>query len=361
MSTLQLQTTLARAGFRLQANLELPLTGITALFGPSGAGKTTLLRVLAGLEPAAQGRLQCGDTLWQDSARGVFVPAYRRACGYVFQEASLFDHLSVQDNLQFGYARTPLAQRRCSWAQALTLLDRLGVGHLRTRLPHALSVGERQRVAIARALAASPQLLLMDEPLAALDGPRKAELLTLIDDVSRDAGLPIVYITHAPQEVERLAERVVFMADGCIARIEPLQDALARPDSPLFADEGPVSVLRGQLGERDGDGLRPFGNAQLRLRLSLPLDANPSATRLRVLASDVSLATVQPHGISVLNQLPATISALYPRGFERVTVACALADGQTLLAEITRYSSSTLRLEPGQQVFALIKSVALMA
>jgi len=159
---------------------------------------------------------------------------------------------------------------------------------------------------------------------------------------------------------ERLASRVIFMADGRIERIETLREALARPDSPLFEQEGPVSVLQGSLQTADAHGLVSFGNAALQLRLSLPAGAKPSATRLPVLAHDVSLATVQPQGLSILNQLPITLTAMHPGAPGRVTVVCQLADGQALLAEITRYSCETLGLRPGMQAFALIKSVALM-
>jgi molybdate transport system ATP-binding protein len=236
----------------------------------------------------------------------------------------------------------------------------MGVADLLDQSVTTLSGGQRQRVALARALLAQPRLLCMDEPLSALDWRAKAELLALIDTLARETGIPVLYITHAPQEVERLADRVIFMQDGRIERIETLHEALARPDSPLFAEEGPVSVLQGRLSAPDADGLTAFGNASLRLRLSLPPTACPSATRLRVLARDVSLATLQPQGLSILNQLPITITALHPDAPGRVAVVCQLADGQTLLAEITRYSCQLLALTPGMAAFALIKSVALM-
>jgi molybdate transport system ATP-binding protein len=200
----------------------------------------------------------------------------------------------------------------------------------------------------------------MDEPLSALDWRAKAELLALIDGLAQETGLPVLYITHAPLEVERLASRVIFMADGRIERIETLREALARPDSPLFDEEGPVSVLQGSLQTTDAHGLTSFGHDALQLRLSLPPGANPSASRLRVLARNVSLATVQPQGLSILNQLPITITALHPGALGRVTVVCLLADGQQLLAEITAYSCQALALKSGMQAFALIKSVALM-
>jgi len=354
---LQLKAQLKREDFTLDIDLALPGHGITALFGASGSGKTTALRVLAGLEPQAQGRVSVQGEVWQDSAQGIFKPVHQRALGYVFQEASLFEHLSVQGNLQYGFKRTPAAERSQSWDGTL---DLLGIGHLLNRWPHELSGGERQRVAIARALATSPRLLLLDEPLAALDAPRKADILPYLERLQRELALPVILVTHAIDEVTRLADSVVFMAQGQAQPVQTLQHALSQPGSPLFAEEGPVSVLHGNLNPPDEDGLRSFGNAQLRLRLSLPATANPSATRLRVLARNVSLATVQPQGLSILNQLPVRIQAIHAQGHERVTVVCQLADGQTLLAEITRYSCELLALTPGMQVFALVKSVALM-
>jgi molybdate transport system ATP-binding protein len=354
---LQLQALLQRQDFTLDLDLKLPEHGVTALFGASGSGKTTVLRILAGLEPAARGRICVQGEVWQDSAKNLFKPVHQRALGYVFQEASLFEHLNVQDNLHFGFKRAPVQERKQGWNDTLALL---GIDHLLKRWPHELSGGERQRVAIARALATSPRLLLLDEPLAALDRARKAEILPYLEQLQKQLALPIIFVTHAVEEVTRLADRVIFMANGRVERVEALRDALARPDSPLFDEEGPVSVLQGSLQPNDEHGLAAFGNTTLQLRLSLPADAKASASRLRVLARDVSLATVQPQSLSILNQLPITIKAIHPGAPGRVTVVCQLVDGQTLLAEITHYSCEMLKLTVGMQVFALIKSVALM-
>lgn len=354
---LSIQSVLQRPGFTLNMVFALPASGITALFGASGSGKTTALRVLAGFEPKAQGRICVQGEVWQDSAQGIFKPVHQRALGYVFQEASLFAHLNVQGNLQYGFKRTPVAERNQSWDATLELL---GIGHLLGRWPHQLSGGERQRVAIARALASSPRLLLLDEPLAALDRARKAEILPYLERLQQQLALPVILVTHAIDEVVRLADRVIFMSEGRTAPAVSLQHALAQPDSPLFDDEGPVSVLLGELQHADGDGLRAFVHGRLSLRLSLPPGTQASATRLRVPARDVSLATLQPQAVSILNQLPVTIEALRPGAGERVTVLCRLIDGQTLLSEITRYSCQTLALQEGQTAWALVKSVALM-
>ncbi|MDP3192220.1 molybdenum ABC transporter ATP-binding protein [Rhodoferax sp.] len=349
------QLTLKKGNFTLQSGaFSFAAQGISVLFGRSGSGKSTLLRAFAGLDGDTRGQLRFNGETWQNQTWRL--PTTRRNIGFVFQDAALFPHLTVRGNLDYACQRAPAAP-----AGALQkMAERVGISHLLDQAVTTLSGGERQRVAIARALLSQPRLLCMDEPLSALDWQAKAELLALIDALAQETGLPVLYITHAPREVERLASRVIFMADGHIERIETLREALARPDSPLFDEEGPVSVLQGTLHATDEHGLTTFGNEALQLRLSLAPGANPSASRLRVLARNVSLATEQPQGLSILNQLPIAIAALHPVAPGRVTVVCLLPDGQQLLAEITAYSCQTLALKPGMQAFALIKSVALM-
>ena len=349
------ELTLRKGNFTLQSGaFAFAAQGISVLFGRSGSGKSTLLRAIAGLDTGTFGQLSFKGEAWQN--QGWQLPAMQRHIGFVFQEAALFPHLSVRGNLGYALKRAPTAP-----PDALAkVAERVGVGHLLAQAVTTLSGGERQRVAIARALLSQPRLLCMDEPLSALDWRAKAELLGLIETLAQETGIPVLFITHSPLEVERLASRVIFMAEGRIERVETLRQALARPDSPLFDEEGPVSVLQGALGTADAHGLASFGNHRLRLRLSLAAGANPSASRLRVLARDVSLAIVQPQGVSILNQLPITLSAIHPGTHGRVTVVCRLADGQSLLAEITHYSCQLLALAPGMQAFALIKSVALM-
>jgi len=349
------ELSLKKGSFELRSGpFSFAAQGVSVLFGRSGSGKSTLLRAITGLDADTRGTLRFKGETWQNQAWRL--PTTRRNIGFVFQEAALFAHLDVRGNLHYALTRAP-----ASAPGALDqLAGRVGISHLLDQAVTTLSGGERQRVAIARALLSQPRLLCMDEPLSALDWRAKAELLALIDALAQETGIPVLYITHAPKEVERLANRVIFMADGRIERVESLRRALARPDSELFDEEGPVSVLQGSLQAPDATGLASFGNAALRLRLSLAPAARPSATRLRVLARDVSLATVQPQGLSILNQLPITIAALHPGAQGRVTVVCTLADGQPLLAEITAYSCQALALAPGRPAFALIKSVALM-
>jgi len=349
---------LTQGSFRLDTgSFSLPTQGISVLFGRSGCGKSTLLRAIAGLIPATRGTLRFQGQRWQDGAWALPTPA--RDIGFVFQNAALFAHLNVRGNLLFAARRAPGGDQNASELIA-TIADRTGVSDLLDHAISSLSGGQRQRVALARALLARPRLLCLDEPVSALDWHARSELLTLIEGVARDTALPVLYITHAPQEVERLADRVVFMAHGRIECIEPLQQALSRPDSPLFDDEGPVSVLQGALQASDANGLSHFVHGVLQLRLSLPPDSAASATRLRVRARDVSIATQEPQGLSILNRLPVTLTALHPGDGARVVAVCQLADGQTLLAEITAYSCQTLGLQPGQNVWALVKSVALM-
>lgn len=344
-----------RDAFELDVDVRLPLDGVTALFGRSGCGKTSLLRVIAGLERVRAAQVLLGDSVWQRGRD--FVPLHRRRIGLVFQEHSLLPHLSVRDNLLYGYRRTPPAERRLHLDEVAGML---GMDALLERPVDRLSGGQSQRVSLGRALLTSPRLLLLDEPLSALDTQTKREIMPFLTRLATEAGVPMVMISHAPDEVERLADRVVFMSAGRIERVETLREALARPDSPLFDEEGPVSVLEGALGPANAHGLKPFGPALARLWLATARGPADGGVRVRVLARDVALALDPPGRVSVLNQLAATIERVAPGRDGRVTVACRLADGQTLLAEVTQWSADTLALRAGLPVFALIKSVALM-
>jgi molybdate transport system ATP-binding protein len=211
MPMINVRLHLTYSAFALKVDLQLPGRGVTALYGHSGSGKTTCLRCIAGLERAEDGFVQVNDEVWQDSRNGLFVPPHKRALGYVFQEASLFPHLSVRANLEFGLKRIPRAQRRVDMAQATELL---GIGHLLERHPQHLSGGERQRIGIARALLTSPRLLLMDEPLAALDSQRKGEILPYLERLHDELDIPVLYVSHAQDEVARLADHIVLLRDG---------------------------------------------------------------------------------------------------------------------------------------------------
>jgi molybdate transport system ATP-binding protein len=354
--TLSVRARLQREAFSLDVDIELPPEGVTSLFGRSGCGKTTLLRIIAGLERVRGAEVRFGSQVWQE--RRHFVPLHRRRIGLVFQEHSLLQHLSVRENLLYGYTRTPKELRRLHLREAT---DMLGIGELLDRPIDQLSGGQRQRVSLGRALLTSPQLLLLDEPMAALDTQTKREIMPFLSRMAGGAGVPIVLVTHAPDEVQRLADRVVFMRDGRVECSEPLRQALARPDSPLFADEGAASVLEGVLGPVNEHGLRPFGVESARLWLPhADSVSSGQPLRVRILARDVSLALDDPRRISIQNHLRVTIERIGPPRDGRSVVATRTADQQLLLAEVTPWAVTKLRLEPGMEPYALIKSVALM-
>jgi molybdate transport system ATP-binding protein len=357
---LLVQTELVRRDFRLQLDLRLPGTGITALFGASGSGKTSALRVIAGLEAGARGRVQIGDACWQDSGRSHFLPTHQRAVGYVFQEACLFDHLSVEDNLKFGFQRTPPAQRQRSWPQVLDLLDLLGIGPLLKRWPQGLSGGERQRVALARALAASPRLLLMDEPLAALDAARKAEILPYLERINTELALPMIYVSHAVDEVARLADHLVLLQAGQVQAQGPTADLLTAVDLPLAHGDAAGAVLSCKVVQHDDADhltLTQFEGGQLTVpRHSAPVG---STVRVRVQARDVSLTLTQQTGTSIQNILPATVLNVGPEGPGQVMVLLQVGQ-QRLLARLTQRSARVLGLQVGRPVWAQIKGVAIL-
>jgi molybdate transport system ATP-binding protein len=350
---------LQRQGFALDLELSLPARGVSALFGPSGCGKTTVLRALAGLEHAA-GRVALGDTVWQDDARGLFVPTHRRALGYVIQDAALFPHLDVRRNLAYGERRVAPGARRIAMPQVLALL---GLQGLLPRAVDTLSGGERQRVAIARALATQPALLLLDEPLSALDATRKAEILPFLEQLTHELAIPIVYVTHAMDEVARLADHLVLLDDGRVRAAGPLAELLARPDLPLrrlpgAPDEAGVVIHAAVLAHDAAYGLLQLGFDGGALWLAAPARPSGAPARLRVLARDVSVTRQPPQATSILNVLPVRLDRVQPDG--DTALLRLLAGGRTaLLARITRRSVDALALQPGDPLYAQIKGVAL--
>lgn len=354
--TLAVSTQMRRGRFSLDVDLSLPAEGVTAFFGRSGCGKTSLIRIIAGLDRVPGAEVRFRDQTWQQGK--TFLPVSRRRIGLVFQEHSLLPHLSVKGNLLYGYQRTPRERRRLELPDVTQLL---GIDDLLERSIDQLSGGQRQRVSLGRALLASPQLLLLDEPLAALDSQTKREIMPFLVRLASEADVPIIMVSHAADEVERMADRVVFMGEGCIERTETLKDALARPDSPLFVDEGAASVLEGRIGPAETHGLAPFEAHGVCLWIQAKEGVNARRNaRLRILARDVSLAIQDPQHISIQNHLPTTIERMDALDGYRVLVSTRLGDGQLLLAEITRSAVERLGLQSGQTVYALIKSVALM-
>ncbi|WP_342243971.1 molybdenum ABC transporter ATP-binding protein [Pseudomonas sp. OTU5201] len=352
---------LRHPGFALEADLELPGRGVSALFGHSGSGKTSLLRCLAGLEQAAEGFLEVNGEVWQDSTRGHFLPTHKRPLGYVFQEASLFEHLSVRHNLAFGLRRIPPGQRRVELEQAVELL---GIGHLLERMPVGLSGGERQRVGIARALLTSPRLLLMDEPLAALDLKRKAEILPYLERLHDELDIPVIYVSHSPDEVARLADHLVLLDNGQVLASGPLDQTLARLDLPIAREDEAGVVIEGRVQGFDARyQLLTLGlpGSSLSVRVAHSPVAESRTLRFRVLARDVSLSLEKQRDSSILNLLPARMVEESPAANAAHVLVRLDVDGTPMLARITRFSRDQLDLYPGQTLWAQIKSVALLA
>jgi molybdate transport system ATP-binding protein len=338
-------------------NFHAPERGVTAIFGPSGSGKTTLLRCVAGLERATQGYLQVNGTCWQDETRGYFLPTHQRPLGYVFQEASLFPHLSVQKNLEYGLRRTPPAQRHIAFDEAIELL---GIAHLLTRQPARLSGGERQRIAIARALLTSPQLLLMDEPLAALDAPSKADILPYLEKLHEELAIPVLYITHSIQEVMRLADYLLLLDQGKLLGSGTLLEVLTRLDLPLSHIPEAGVIVEAKVIEHDEEfhlTYLAFSGGQISLRReNLPLG---HTVRVGVNARDVSLALENEIYSSILNNFQATVLEIVEESPGQLLIKLDIT-GALLLARITKKSGNLLNLQVGMSVYARVKSVALL-
>ena len=358
MTPISLACRIDRGAFKLDVDLALPGRGVTALFGHSGSGKTTVLRVLAGLERVAGARVALGDEVWQDDARKVFVPTHARGIGYVFQEASLFPHLSVRANLEFGRKRLKPAERRFD---LMTVAELLGIERLLDANPTTLSGGERQRAAIARTLLASPRLLLMDEPLAALDMRRKLEILPYLERLHDELALPVVYVSHAADEVARLADHLVVLEEGRVLASGPLGATLARLDlAANFQDDAGV-MIETQLQAHDADGLSHLAFAGGVLLVGQRDVAIGTRVRCRIHARDVSLALERPRGSSITNILPARVDAIGPSGTPGQVLVRLLVGDTALLARITERSRRELAIAPGAAVWAQVKAVALLA
>lgn len=405
-------------GFSLAVDEQFPARGVTALFGHSGSGKTTLLRCIAGLERATEGEVRFNGASWQDD--GIWVPTHQRPIGYVFQEASLFPHLSVLGNLRYGQKRSKDSHRLSARQRALRFwglgkadasrnransgesgnngnggnsergiyheqgtkerqgiqdsqdrqdkefsleqaIDLLGIGHLLDRRPGSLSGGERQRVAIARALAVNPRLLLMDEPLAALDLKRKQEILPYLERLHDDLEIPVLYVSHAPDEVARLADHLVVMADGRVHASGPLDQVLSRIDLPIRLGEDVGVVLKGRVTQRDPRWhlLRvDCGGFQLHARDTGA--AVGASVRVRILARDVSLTLTPTWDSSILNTLPAQVCSIAEDEHPALALVQLAVGDARLLARVTHRSIERLALRPGQDLWVQIKAAALL-
>ncbi len=342
--------------FRLEAAFEAQARGATVVFGASGAGKSCLLAAIAGLLRPERGRIEiAGETLF-DSARGLDLPVEARRIGFVFQEARLFPHMSVRANLDYGRKRRRDHAPAAAFDDVVALL---GISGLLERRSHALSGGEKQRVAIGRALLSNPRLLLLDEPLASLDDPRKAEILPFLERLRDQIGVPILYVTHAMEEVARMADHLVLLEHGKVAAAGFPGELFARLDLPLLVDRPDVgAILIGVVAAQDeARGVTRIATGGAEFLLS-HIDLPPGhPVRLRVLARDVAIATRRPEGLSVQNVLPCRLTALSDRPNGRCLLRLDLG-GAALLALLTADSAKRLHLQPGQDVFALVKSVA---
>jgi len=359
MAGIQARFHLDWPGFTLDVDLDLPARGVTALFGHSGSGKTTLLRCMAGLERASLGKLIVNGEVWQDDAHksGHWLPTHQRPLGYVFQEASLFPHLTVMGNLRYGMRRISNAQQ-AGLDQAIELL---GISHLLERKPDRLSGGERSRIGIARALALRPRLLLMDEPLAALDLKRKQEILPYLERLHAELDIPVIYVSHAPDEVARLADHLVVMDAGRAVAAGPLTETLARLDLPIRLGDDAGVVLGAVVVERDARwhlARVEFAGGSLWVRDGGHAMGEP--VRLRILARDVSVALERIEGTSILNCLPATVDLLADSEHPALALLRLQAGPSPLLARLTWRSAVGLGLIPGMPVWVQIKAVALI-
>ncbi|MBX5202136.1 molybdenum ABC transporter ATP-binding protein [Rhizobium sp. NZLR1] len=331
--------------------------GVTALFGRSGSGKTSMIRIIAGLARPDEGRVVLDGEPLTETATGIFVPKHRRRFGYVFQEARLFPHLSVRANLAYGHWFAARTARGESFDH---IVDLLGIEPLLERSPAKLSGGEKQRVAIGRALLSAPRLLLMDEPLAALDEARKAEILPYLERLRDETEIPIVYVSHSIAEVARLANQVVVMRDGKVEATGPAVDILSRPSAAADRKEA-GALLEGTVESFDPRhrlSTVALKSSQLHIPSAALTSGRP--VRIRIPSRDVMLATTRPEGLSALNILEGRIAAI--SSDEDGTVEIRLdCDGDIILSRITTLSCERLDLQPGSVVFAVIKTVALEA
>jgi len=328
---------------------------LTALFGPSGSGKTSLVNLLGGLLRPDEGRIIADGRVLLDTKAGIFVPKHKRRIGYVFQDARLFPHMTVSQNLRYGRFFAPTTERYGDMDGVVALL---GIGHLLDRKPGSLSGGERQRVAIGRALLASPRLILMDEPLASLDDNRKAEIMPYIERLRDETKIPIVYVSHSLGEVARLATDVVVLDTGKVAVSGPAPDVLRRLDLLPAEERGEGGVVLDMhvSGYDDTFGMTTLTSAAGEIQVT-GLDAKPgTSARVRIRARDVIVATERPRGLSALNILPGTVTSIR-RGVDPFADVLIDCNGQHVAARITRQSSDTLGLQPGLPVFAIVKSV----
>ena len=345
-------------GFKLDVAFALPRPGVTALFGASGAGKTTVVNAIAGTFKPREGRIVINGRVVLDTAAGIFVAPSQRRAGYVFQDARLFPHMSVEDNLLFGWRRAP---SKASASEIERIVSLLGLQTLLPRRPRALSGGEIGRVALGRALLSSPEILLLDEPLASLDAQRRGEILPYLESLRDEARLPMLLVSHALDEVARLADDIVVLKNGSKAAEGSVFEVLTALELPALAGAPPVgAVIAATVLTAREDGLTALGFDGGTLAVTTLNRPIGTRLRLRIRAEDIMLALEEPRGISANNVLPARVLAIATG--DGIHADVQLACGATrLVARITRASGTRLGLEPGKPVFAIVKSVTLDA
>lgn len=341
--------------FSLDVAFHAPGKGVTALFGPSGCGKTSILRCVAGLNRIRHGNLEVNGQTWQNGKH--FVPVHKRPIGYVFQEASLFSHLSVRENMAYGMKRSTKADG-LDFDHVVNLL---GLNKLIDRAPTYLSGGERQRVAIGRALLSGPDILLMDEPLAALDRFSKDEILPYLERLHDQLAIPMLYVSHDLAEIERLADFMVFMEQGHVQAVGPLEELQARLDLPFQREDNAGVTLDVTISERDQSwhlAHAEFAGGGLWIK-DFGIEVGQHL-RLRILASDVGISLNPPEETSILNILPGKVTAIAEAGHPSQRLVKLSVGDASLLARLTAKSADALGLSPGLPVFLQLKSVAVV-
>jgi len=340
--------------FALDIRFSVERLGVTALFGPSGAGKTTIVNAIAGLFKPRQGQIAINGRTVFDSSKNVCVPPRLRGAGYVFQDSRLFPHMSVEDNLLFGWRRS---EKRAGTGEITKIVSLLGLENLRQRRPRNLSGGEKARVALGRALLSSPEILLLDEPLASLDAERRADILPYLERLRDEARLPMLYVSHQLDEVARLAHEIVVLRDGKVVRNGSVFDVLTELELPSLAGARPVgAVIEAIVGERRADGLTALGFDGGILLVQELKQPKGTRVRVRIRAEEIMLALEEPRTISANNVLLVQVREI--RHDRETQADVQLLCGKTrLVARITRASRERLALATGMPVFAIIKSV----
>lgn len=352
---IDLSIKLTRQDFSLDLDLQLPAKGTTVIFGPSGSGKTTILRVIAGLEPGVNGSVNMNGQYWQK--QGLFLPPHQRRVGFVFQQAALLPHLSVRDNLRFGWKRVSGSE-----SQFDDCVEQLDLAPLFNRKISQLSGGERQRIALGRALLSLPEVLLLDEPLAALDVARRSEILIYLERLKQHTSIPMIYVTHSVNEMSRLADHLVLMRSGRVRHAGDALDVMNRPDVPLAMRDDAGTVVEAMVDQVDPSGLLTLRSAWGVLYGQGSGQVQGQSVRVRVQARDVSIALSHHSDSSVLNILPVRILSIRDslNGQVLVELGAGENQNQSLLARVSHLSAQRLNLEAGLSVWAQVKAVALL-